>query len=437
MKNRQDISRRRFLKRAVKAGATGLVFPAIVPSSAMGLAGNTAPSNRIGIGVIGTGSKGQNGMSNFMRCSDAQIVAVCDVYRTNRLKAAKTAGLGTKDDYNDFRDLLARDDVDAVLIATPDHWHVLQVTAAAKAGKDIYCEKPLSNTIAEGRALVDVVQHYGVVFQHGTQLRSVSGNRFACELLRNGRLGELKGITIGSPPGRATGIHPEEPIPDGFDYDMWLGPAPKVPYTRWRTMRVPEVSNLAGWYFVSDYSKAGWVAGYGVHDIDLAHWGMDTERTGPLEIEGEGKFPQNGLYDTVLGYQLRFTYANGVTVTLKDTSQHPHNVSFYGTKGEVHFRGGIKQIKPKSLLQEVIGPGEVHLYESNFQEQNFIDCVKSRKETINPIEVAHRATSVPLIGGIALKLGRKLRWNPETERFVNDDDANRLLRYTMRSPWQV
>jgi len=433
----RGISRRQFVKRAATIAGGALVFPQVVPSSALGLAGTVAPSNRISIGVIGTGRKGQGGMGNFLRCPGARVAAVCDVDSACRAQGAAMARLTAKDCHNDYRELIGRDDVDAVLIATPDHWHALQVIAAARAGKHIYCEKPLSNTIAEGRAMVDAVKRYGVVFQHGTQLRSVGGNRFACELLRNGRLGELKGITIGSPPGKATGMHPAEPVPDGFDYDLWLGPAPDAPYTRWRTMRVPEIGGLAGWYFISDYSLAGWVAGYAVHDIDLAHWGMDTERTGPVEIEGEGEFPKEGLYDTVLGYRLELTYANGIKVTITDTSRHPHGVTFYGTEGEVHFRGGIKQIKPKSLLKEVLAPRETHLYRSNLQEQNFLDCVRTRAQTITPVEVAHRSTSVTLLGGIALKLKRKVRWNPQRERFVDDPEADQLLTYTMRSPWSL
>ncbi len=423
------VSRRGFIAGA----AVGMAAPFVVPSSALGLDGSVAPSNRIGLGVIGCGGKGAGGMRNFLRLPDVEVVALCDVSKAARDWAAGFAKLPEERRYNDFRELLAREDVDAVLVATPDHWHVLASLAAVRAGKDVYCEKPLSNTVAEGRALVGAVEQHGAIFQHGTQLRSLRATRQACELVRNGRIGELQRITIGSPPGLATGVHPAMPVPAGFDYDLWLGPAPEAPYTAHR-IRIP--GGLPGWYFISDYSKSGWVAGYGVHDIDLAHWGMGTEYTGPVEVEGEGQFPEAGLFDTVLTYRLEFKYANGVTLTMTDTGQNRHGVQFHGSEGWIFTRSEI-ETRPESLVREVIGPNETRLYESEMHERNFIDCVKSRAETITPVEVAHRATSVGLIGGIALKLGRKLRWDPEKERFREDEEANRLLSYAMRGPWRV
>ena len=423
------LNRRRFLAGA----AAGLAAPYVVPSSAMGLAGTVAPSNRIGVGCIGVGGKGTHGMRNLLGLQDAQVIAVCDVERETRDNAARLANLPPGAAYNDFRELLARTDIDAVQVATPDHWHVLAAIAAVEAGKDVYCEKPLSNTIAEGRALVNTVQRYGAVFQHGIQLRSIRNVRFACELVRNGRIGTLQKVVIGSPPGLETGDHPPEAVPEGFDYDMWLGPAPYAPYTPWR-VKLP--GQLPGWYFISDYSKSGWIAAFAVHDIDIAHWGMDTELTGPVEVEGEGVFPRQGLYDTVLTYRLEYRYANGITLVITSTDQNPHGVRFVGTEGWIFTRSGI-DAEPKSLLGEVIGPNEVHLDESRLHEENFVDCVKTRSETITPAEVAHRSTSVGLIGGIALKLHRKLRWDPGLERFVDDPEANELLTYAMRAPWRL
>ena len=423
------VSRRHFLRTA----AAVAVVPAVIPSSALGLAGTVAPSNRIALGFIGVGGKGMHGMRNFAGCAEAQIVAVCDVDSGERENARKVAGLPPEAGYNDFREVIARDDVDAVQVATPDHWHVLPAIAAARAGKHVYCEKPLSNTIAEGRALANAVERYGVVFQHGTQLRSLRNVRFACELVRNGRIGDLHTITIGSPPGLATGLHREEPTPPGLDYDLWLGPAPYAPYTPWRVGRE---CGYAGWYFISDYSLSGWIAGFGVHDIDIAHWGMGAERTGPISVEGEGVFPEEGLFDTVMTYRLEFKYANGVTLHMTSTDLNPHGVRFDGTEGWVFTRGQI-DAEPKSLLREIIAPGEVHLYESKLHEQNFLDGIKSRAATITPAEVAHRSTTPGLLGGICLKLGRKLEWDPAIERFVDDPEADRLLSYTMRAPWRL
>jgi len=425
---------RNITRRQVLQGmGAAVTLPTIVPASVFGA---NAPSNRVTLGVIGSGSKGTGGMRTLM-AANGQIVAICDVNKHNRDQAAKIAGVSESGCFVDFQDLLAREDMDAVLIATPDHWHVLQSIAAIKAGKDVYCEKPLSNTIAEGRALAKTVQRYSAVFQHGTQLRSMNATRHACELVRNGYIGKLEKVVIGSPPGRATGHHPEEPVPEWFDYDRWLGPAPLKPYSRWRCLRVPEIEGLAGWYFVSDYSLAGWVAGYGVHDIDIAHWGMDCEHTGPVSIEGKGVFPTEGLYDTVLTYDLKYTYANGCEVIMTDTTKNRHGVQFFGTEGWVGTRGGWIEAKPESLLKIKLRPSEQHLYASQNHEADFLDCVKTRAQTITPIEVAHRSTSVCLIGGIALKLDRKLAWDPAREKFVDDAQANSMLSYTMRTPWTL
>jgi len=434
MRRQRQVTRRGFIKRTavVLSGTVG--FPAVIPASALGLEGKAAPSNRVAMGFIGVGGKGTHGMRNFIGCSDCQPVAVCDVDGSAREEARNVAGLPEQNAYTDFRELLARDDIDAVQVATPDHWHVLASIAAVRAGKDVYCEKPLSNTIAEGKALLDVVGQYGAVFQHGTQLRSLRNVRFACELVRNGRIGRLHTIRIGSPAGMAMPCKPEMPVPAGFDYDLWLGPAPWAPYTPWR-IKMP--GELPGWYFISDYSTSGWVAGFGVHDMDIAFWGMGHEWDGPIEVEGRGVYPEDGLYDTVLTYHLEYRFANGVRLFLTTLDETPrHGVRFEGTDGWVYTRSEIDG-EPRSLLREVIGPDEVHLYESTLHEKNFLDCVKSRAKTIAPIDVAYRACTTCLIGGIALQLRRKVVWDPRREEFVDDPEANRLMSRTMRPPWRV
>jgi len=418
-------SRRSFLKAAIGIFAG----PALVPSRALGLAEAPAASERITMGFIACGGRMRGVSGALLGTKQVQPLATCDVQRGRREAMCKKLGLGLENSYQDFRELVARDDIDAVAIASPDHWHVLQTIAAIRSGKDVYCEKPLSNTIREGRALVDVANRYGAVFQHGTQLHSYAGVRRACELVRNGRLGKLKEIRIGSPPGKACGPYPVIPVPEGLDYDLWLGPAPNVPYTDRRV-------NKTGWYFISDYSKAGWIAGFGVHDIDIAQWGIGQDRTGPVRIEGHGKYPEGGLFDTILTYSIEFEYANGVKIVMTDTGKNRHGVKFIGEKGWIFTRGGI-QAEPKSLLKEKIGPDEIHLYNSPGHAQNFIDCVRSRKETITPAEIAHRATSTALLGGIACQLDHPLEWDPEAERFVNDPQADRLLSYAMREPWKL
>ena len=425
----KSTSRRQFLRAAAAAAAA----PYVVRPSALGLAGAVAPSDRVTMGFIGTGGRMGGVAKELTWHKDVQAVAVCDVWAPARERMRTGLKLPAEASYNDFRDLVAREDIDAVAVATPDHWHVPISLAAVQAGKDVYCEKPLSNTVAEGRALVEAVRRHGAVFQHGTQLHSYAGTRHACELVRNGRIGRLHTIRIGSPPGRATGHHAAQPVPAGLDYDLWQGCAPEAPYTPARVFRH---GGLPGWYFVSDYSQSGWIAGYGVHDLDIAQWGMDTQSTGPTSVEGKGVFPRDGLWDTVLTYDLVFECPGGVRLIMTDTSKNRHGVRFEGTEGWVFTRGGC-QAEPKSLLKETFAANETHLDRSPGHGRNFIDCVKSRARTITHAETAHRATSMALLGGIAVRLGRKLLWDARKERFIGDEEADRLLNLAMRPPWRV
>lgn len=422
-------SRRQF----IRTGAAALGAPLILRS---GLLGQDAPSNKTAVAVIGTGSKGDGGMRNFMACPAARVVAVCDINRRHLQAAGDLAKIPADRRYHDFRELLACADIDAVLVASPDHWHVLQAKAAVEAGKDVYCEKPLSNTINEGKALVETVQRHKAIFQHGTQLRSLTANRTVCALVRNGYIGEVKQVTIGSPPGLATGDHPAEPVPEGIDWEMFQGPAPERPHSRWRWERLPEIGNLASWYFISDYSKAGWIAGYGVHDIDLALWALGITDEGPVTIEGTGKFPEAGLFDTVLTYELHFTWPDGRRITMTDTGRNPHGVKFHGEKDWLFCRESMSASN-REILRTPLKDSDVKLYESKQHEANFIDCCQSRQPTIAPVEAAHRATSLCLAAGIALKLGRKVAWDPAAQNFPGDAAANALLGYPMRGPWKL
>ncbi|NIA13815.1 MAG: Gfo/Idh/MocA family oxidoreductase [Nitrospiraceae bacterium] len=426
-------SRRSFLKGAAAMAAA----PYIVPASALGLDGAVAPSNRITMACIGVNSRGTGDMKSFLNHADTQVVAVCDVDKAHRERAKRIvetryaknrSGYTGCDVYNDFRDVMARDDVDAVMIATPDHWHALIAIAAAKAGKDIYCEKPISKTVAEGRALCDAVRCYGRIFQTGSQLRSVRNVRFACELVRNGRIGKLHTIRTYLPPSPSCGPQPEMSVPQGFDYDLWLGPARWAPYTVRRCHR--------SFRYVSDYA-GGTMTDLGAHDNDLAQWGNGTEHTGPVEIEGRGEFPRDGLFDAAMRYEVRYTYANGVTL-ICSTDPYPEGtgVRFEGTEGWVYTRWAINA-EPQSLLETNIGPNEIHLYKSEDHHRNFLDCVKSRKETIVPAETGHRSITICHLGNIAMKLGRKLRWDPDRERFKDDPEADRYLLSPMRAPWRL
>lgn len=431
---KSQFKRREFLKRTAGMAAGAASFPYIIPSSALGLTGTVAPSNRITIGCIGMGGMGTGNMGGFLEQKDAQVIAVCDVDSKHRENAANAINskYGNTDcaQYNDFRELLARGDIDAISAAVPDHWHALVATRAAQAGKDIYGEKPLAYSIEEGRAIVDAVKRHGRVWQTGSWQRSQDHFRFGCELVRNGRIGKVHTVKVGLPNTngiRAGSTAPSEP-PEGFDYDMWLGPAPYAPYCEAR----------CHWNFrwISDYA-GGQLTDWAGHHIDIAHWGMGTELSAPVEIEGSGIWPlaKDGLFDTVENYTFTCKYKEGFTMIVSGLL--PGGTRFEGDKGWVHVNRGLIDAEPKSLLNEVIGPDETHLYESANHIGNFLDCVKTRATTITPAEVAHHSVMVAHLGIIAMKLERKVRFDPVQERFVGDIDADRMLSRPMREPWNL
>ena len=432
------LTRRSFLHRAAATAAGTWGFPYIIPSSALGKAATVAPSNRIVMGAIGLGPQGQGVLAEFLRQPEVQVAAVCDVKKPLREQVQQRVdnyyGRKVCRAYNDFRELLARDDIDAVSIASTDHWHVLHALAAARAGKDMYVEKPLGLSRQERQVLRETIPRYGRVFQFGTQQRSDRNFRFACELARNGRLGRLHTIQVGTWASRAAENYPPMKVPDWIDYEMWLGPAPWAPFTEKR------VINDAGWWHISDYAL-GFIAGWGIHHIDIAQWGNGTELTGPVEVEGTGEFPADGMNDCAVGWDVNLKYANGVTVHFTNTDpQHGKNeqgVRFEGDRGWVFVERGIIDAHPKSLLQEEIGPEEIHLPVSDHHQRNLLDGIKSRGRTVCPIEVAVRSDTVCHISDIAIRLKRKLRWDNEKEEFNNDEEANRMLNRSLRSPWRL
>jgi predicted dehydrogenase len=448
-----SFSRRQFLKTSTKASIAVAAFPYVIPASARGADGNVAPSNRISLGVIGTGNQGFNDMRGFLGDERVQIVAVCDLNRESagywdgavagrepgrRLVEQHYARKAPSGSYQgcdacvDFRELLARKDIDAVLISTPDHWHAIPVVEAARAGKDIYCQKPLSLTIAEGRAMSDAVRKYNRVFQTGSQQRSDSNFRRACELVRNGRIGKLHTVKVGLPAGRPdfgkTGHRKKpEPVPDGFEYDFWLGPAPEAPYAPARCH--------VNFRWIYDYS-GGMVTDWGGHHPDCAHWGMNVERTGPVEIRNaKGVFPPDELWNTATEFYFECVYRNGVTMIVSNKVRG--GVTFEASEGTVWANRGRYEAEPDTLHKAVIGPEEIHLYQSRDHYRNFIDCVISRGATAAPIEVAHRSITVCHLGNIAMRLGRDLKWDPEKEQIIGDEEANRMLSRPYRAPWKL
>ncbi len=445
MQKHKAITRRGFLKKATRAAIGAVGFPCIVRSSALGKAGTVPASSRITVGCVGVGPQGTGVMGNFLAQKDARVVAVCDLKKPAREQACNLVNKHYQNEdcatYQDFRELIARGDIDVVSVATTDHWHVLVSLAAARAGKDIYLEKPMGLSLAEDQALRQTCHRYGTIFQFGTQQRSSRDFRFACELALNERIGKLHTINVWSP-GSASGGSPEPaPQPDWIDYNMWLGPAPYTPYTKDRC------SN-ALWWFISDYAL-GFIAGWGVHPLDIALWGGGEKLACPAEIEGKGVWPDPaGVCDTAMNWNVVAKYDSGVTMNFTGCPYPDewrkrygrttdHGTAFEGTEGWVHVdRSGINA-HPKELLQTEFGPNEIRLTESNNHARNLLDCVKSRAQTICPIDAAVQADIVCQISDIAIRLEQKLRWDPTKERFVDNDAANRRLVRSMRSPWRL
>ncbi len=438
---RNNVNRRQFLKRTTGIAASAIAFPYFVSSSALGKAGSVAASDRIVMGCIGLGIRGTSLMRGFLGYQDVHVVAVCDVFESQRQNAKSIVDehYGNEDcaTYNDFREVCRRKDIDAVCVATPDHWHVPVSLEAARNGKDLYTEKALGLSVAWDKALREACHRYGTVFQWGTQQRSDQNFRFGCELVRNGRIGQMHTILVGVPHGFAFPNQPTQPVPDGLDYDTWLGPAPWTPYTYHRCRPWTKKEDYAIWYHISDYCLGG-IGGYwGVHHVDIAQWGHGTDDTGPVEIEGTAAFPEDGLTNCAISWKVKHTYADGVKMIYTDNKQNKQGVIFQGTEGWVHVsRKGI-WAEPKSLLTSVIGPDEIHLIESKAHERNFLDAAKTREKTICPIDVAVRSDTVCHLTDICTRLGRKLHWDPEKENFVNDPKASRMLTRPMRSPWHL
>ena len=443
------MKRRRFLKTA-----TGVMLglPQIVPSSVLGKDGEVTASNRIAIGCIGVGNRGNQVLEGFLDHRDARVVAVCDVNAHQRTAAVRRVN----DRYGttgcracaDFRQLLSRADVDMVIIATPDQWHVLTALAAARAGKDVYLEKPIGVTSAEARALRAAVKRYGTVFQFGTQQRSDGRFRMACELVRNGRIGRLHTVNVWSPGSRSGGSLEKVPVPQWLDYEMWVGPAPMSPYTKHRCTNGFEPGDPSKiWPFISDYC-AGWISGWGVHPMDIALWGAPDLLSGPLQIEGTGRFPTEGLCDTATDWDLTMKFQTGGTLNFTGPPSSSkwrghfgkhggHGTVFVGTEGWVHVDRSHIAAHPQTLLKSSIGPAEIHLTKSDNHGRNTLDCVKTRGQPVSHVDAAYAVDTICQVSALAAKLGRRLQWDPQSERFLNDKTANLLLSRAMRSPWHL
>lgn len=444
--NRRTATRRSFLKASIALGAA----PWIVPSTVFGA---NAPSNRVTVAHLGVGGRASALIGMFVQHDDVQIVALCDCFKNRRedMREKLNAKYGSKvvNAYADFREVLARDDVDAVVIATPDHWHVPLAVAAARAGKDMYVEKPLGVSMPWAERLRSELKATGRVFQYGTQQRSAAKFRVACELVRNGYIGEIQRVEAWCPDmstqfeGFAVkpygSTEPAEP-PEGFDYDMWLGPAPKKPYT------VDRCTPL-GAYHIYDYAL-GFIAGWGAHPLDIAQWGLGRDHTSPVYYSGTGKIPAGGLCDSIESWDVHCEYEDGLPMRFMGSRvAEPvvsayrkwvdHGTTFFGSDGWVSVdRSGMFTSDPK-LAEIELTANDVHLKVSEGQERDFIDCVKSREEKINPIESAIRSDAISHLSDLAIRVNRPIRWDPRRERVDGDRRAARRLWRSLREPWNL
>jgi predicted dehydrogenase len=439
-------SRRDFLK----AAGASLVAPYLVPSSVLGAG---APSNRIHVGLIGTGNQSRVDLPGVMGYDDVKVVAVCDVNRgshgyarpedffgrepvrdkVNAHYAEKTRSGTFKgcDAYGDFREVLARDDIDAVMVILPDHWHALVTVLACRAGKDVYCQKPLSLTVHEGQQMVHAVRQHKRILQTGSQYRSNALVRRVCELVRNGRIGEVRraiAVVNESGPGPGPGWQPM-PVPDGLDHDMWLGPAPSAPYHVDRC--------LYRFRYHLDYS-GGQVTTIGAHSLDIVQWALGTDHTGPVEFEDLGAVwpPRGHLYSTAMKTAFRARYANGVELICR-TQAPGFGARFEGTAGWIQYTYDNIEASSDSIKNSEIGPHELHLPVSDNHYRNWLDCIKSRTEPIEPVEIGHRTASICHCGNIAMRLKRKVQWDPAMQTFPHDSEANQMLRRSYREPWRL
>ncbi len=462
MKSKTKLTRRSFISSAVKGTvATSFAitgFPTILPASVFG---KNAPSSRINIGAIGTGRISRDhDLPGVMRADFAQVTAVCDLDTKRAADGKKLVNDyyskkngkpfdGVKE-YHDYKELIKNKDIDAVVISTPDHTHAMIAVAAARAGKHIYMQKPASLTIAEGRFVSDVVQKSGIVFQIGSQQRSTDQFRYAAELVRNGRIGQLKNVYVGLPGDPSGDEEKEMPVPKNLNYDLWLGSTPEVYYTEKRVH--PQVGyDRPGWLRCEQFG-AGMITGWGSHHIDSAHWGMGMERSGPVEVWGHADFPKSGLWNVHGIFKTEALYANGVKMVV--SNELPNGIKFEGTEGWIFVTRGNYQAtasdpvpngdgtKPldasdPKIIKSVIGPNEFHFMVSKEHHLNWLESIRDKTPNIAPVEEAHRSCSTCLVHHIAMKLDRKVYWDPTKEKFNNDEEANKMLSRPQRKPYNL
>ncbi len=441
MATRQStLSRRQLVKNAAGMCISSFSIPYFVPSTVLGKGDSITPSNRIGLGFIGTGMKGLMHVKAMCHDPNVEIRGVSDTYMS-RMDAATQYIQGKRSSsnckqYADFRDLLACNDIDAVFISSPGHWHGLHMMLAAKAGKDIYGEKELTRTVAEGIEVCQTVRKHKRVFQVGTQQRSDYYFHFACQLALNGYLGKLHTIRVSVPGGRSVPKSPTIPVPEGFDYRMWQGPAPLIPYNEYRVNKA-DWGWSHPWYHIRDYC-IGWISAWGVHHLDIAQWGAPSLIDGIVEIKGSGQGPAEGSQsDALVAWEAELTTQDGLRMIFTDTSKYGQGCRFEGDKGWVHVRRGNVKTGPVSLRRTKFTDSDTLLYKSEHHTDNFIECVKSRKDPVSSVESGHTATTLASIADIAIQLNRTLQWDWNKQQFINDPEANKMLLFSLENGWEI
>jgi predicted dehydrogenase len=438
-KHKQILTRRRFMQ---GAAATAVALPMLTPASTLAAAPEaTPPSERITLGFIGVGTMNRGHLGHFLSMGDVQVLAVCDVDTNRRNHAKEMVEKHYADKkksgqykgcaaYNDFRDLLARKDIDAVVIATPDHWHAIPAIEACKAGMDVYCEKPLSLTIHEAKLMRDAARKYARVFQTGSQQRSDKEFRLACELVRSGRIGKLKAVYVNvGGPSRPCDL-PAEPDEPGLDWDRWLGPAPKRPYNSALSPRGVH-KHFPNWRLYREYS-GGMMTDWGAHHFDIAQWALGMDESGPIEI-----LPPD---DPKAEKGVRYIYANGVVVfhaDKDDTGQSVNGITFVGSDGKIFVNRGYLKSAPEGIIKEPLGVHDVRLYKSPGHQRDWIECIRSRRRPIADVEIGARSVTVCHLGNLAYWNHRKLHWDPDRWQFVEDAEANKWLDREHRDPWKL
>lgn len=427
---KHHLNRRNFLK-STAAAAGALALPTLIPSSAFGA------GNKITLGCIGVGGMGTGNMKNFLGLEDCRVVAVCDTYLEKQQKAKKLVdeqygdtGCAT---YGDYREVLARKDIDAVMIAAQDHWHALIATAAAAAGKDMYCEKPMGISVEQGQVMLKAVRKHKRVFQAGTWQRSQQKFRHACELTRNGYIGKIHTVQVAAPgpqyQPKYTGSLDPQPLPDGFDWVMWRGPAPDQPYNPGRVA-------WPDWYLQWNYC-AGFICNWGVHHLDIANWGCPTLAKETCEIECKGVYRKKGFTDNIESWNATFTFASGLKMIFTDAPAQKPGTKFIGDKGWVYVdRAGI-WAEPESLLKVTLKDSELHLHNSINHGNDFLISVRNRKDPVSNVDATHVASYLGLIAEIAARLETKLKWDPKKEKFIGHDEANKRLSRPMHNGWKL